>query len=308
MSTLFGRDVGDSGRAACDVVVLGSLVMDRKYFAAGTFAAALPVWGVQRQHGGVGRNVAVNTARLGGRTAFAGLSGFGPDAVDLETELSALGVHLEVLRTEAGIGRFDVLLDERGRQITSTIELPDPASAKSLCGPALAAVIGRAKAVVAEGGLDEDVLAWVSREARRHAIPMCCMPTRQADFGPRGHLLGLYDVLVLNVKEAAALTGRPGDAAEQAERLLVRGPRVVVVTSGADGAAVASAERPAAVMVPAEAGPCADDTGAGDALASAFLLALVDGASPRAALARGLRAARLTIGCRESTCRALTAR
>lgn len=151
MSTLFGRDVGDSGRAACDVVVLGSLVMDRKYFAAGTFAAALPVWGVQRQHGGVGRNVAVNTARLGGRTAFAGLSGFGPDAVDLETELSALGVHLEVLRTEAGIGRFDVLLDERGRQITSTIELPDPASAKSLCGPALAAVIGRAKAVVAEG-------------------------------------------------------------------------------------------------------------------------------------------------------------
>ncbi|MER5473912.1 carbohydrate kinase family protein [Streptomyces sp. NPDC002685] len=308
MSTQFGYDVGDPVGAACDVVVLGSLVMDRKYFAAGTFAAALPVWGVQRQHGGVGRNVAVNTARLGGRTAFAGLSGFGQDAVDLEAELSGLGVHLEVLRTAAGIGRFDVLLDERGRQITSTIELPDPAAAKALCGPDLGAVIGRAKAVVAEGGLDEDVLAWVSREARRNAIPMCCMPTRQADFGPRAQLLGLYDVLVLNAKEAAALTGRPGEPAEQAERLLLRGPRVVVVTAGADGAAVASAERPTAVTLPAEAGPCTDDTGAGDALASAFLLALVNGASPRAALTRGLRAARLTIGCRESTCQALTAR
>ncbi|WP_411139205.1 PfkB family carbohydrate kinase [Streptomyces sp. C10] len=289
-----------------DVLVLGSLVMDHKYFAAGRLGGADPVWGVQRHHGGVGRNIAVNTARLGACTVFAGLSGYGQDAADLEAELTGLGVRpLHVLRTDDGIGRWEALLDERGRQITSRIALPDPAAAGALAGPALAGTVAATKAVVAEGGLDEYLLTWLSREAEKNGTPVCCLPTRQWDFGPRAHLLPLYDVLLLNACEAQALTGQPGTSAEHARRLLGFGPRVVVVTAGADGAAVASAEQPVPLTLPAEAGPCTDDTGAGDALASAFVVHLVRGASPRAALALGLRAARLTIGCRQSTCRTL---
>ncbi|MFE9018931.1 carbohydrate kinase family protein [Streptomyces sp. NPDC007808] len=289
-----------------DVLVLGSLVMDRKYFATGMLGGAEPVWGVQRHHGGVGRNIAVNTARLGARTAFAGLSGSGQDATDLEEELTALGVRpLHVLRTDDGIGRWDVLLDERGRQITSRVALPDPAAARPLAGPGLAGTVAAAKTVVAEGGLDEDLLVWLSRQARANGTPMCGLPTRQRDFGPRTGLLPLYDVLVLNAREAQALTGAPGTPGEQARRLLGQGPRVVVVTAGAAGAAVACAQQPVPLTLPAEEGPCTDDTGAGDALASAFVVGLVRGASPRAALALGLRAARLTIGCRQSTCRSL---
>ncbi|WP_327154088.1 carbohydrate kinase family protein [Streptomyces tubercidicus] len=289
-----------------DVLVLGSLVMDRKYFAVGSLGGAAPVWGVQRHHGGVGRNIAVNTARLGARTAFAGLSGYGRDAADLEAELTGLGVRpLHLLRTEDGTGHWDALLDEGGRQITSRIALPDPAAGRDLAGPALAGTVAAAKAVAAEGGLDEELLTWLSREAGKHGTPVVGLPTRQRDFGPRAHLLPLYDVLLLNAREGQALTGRPGTPAEQARRLLGRGPRVVVVTAGADGAAVASAEQPEPLTLPAEAGPCADDTGAGDALASAFLVHLVRGASPKAALALGLRAARLTIACRQNTCRTL---
>lgn len=288
------------------MLVMGSLVMDRKYFSTGTMGGADPVWGVQRHHGGVGRNIAVNSARLGARTVFAGLSGFGRDAVDLEAELTVLGVRpLHVLRTDDGIGHWDVLLDERGRQITSRITLPDPATARPLAGPELAGTVAAAKAVVTEGGLDEDLLTWLSRAARAKGIAMCGLPTRQQDFGPRAHLLPLYDVLLLNNREAQTLTGLPGTPAEQARRLLERGPRVVVVTAGADGAAVASTEQPVPLALPAEAGPCTDDTGAGDALASAFVVHLVRGASPGAALALGLRAARLTIGCGQSTCRTL---
>ncbi|WP_328332149.1 MULTISPECIES: PfkB family carbohydrate kinase [unclassified Streptomyces] len=289
----------------CDVLVLGSLVMDRKYFAAGGLGPADTVWGVQRHPGGVGRNIAVNTARLGARTVFAGLSGSGPDAAVLEAELTDLGIRLHVLRTTDGIGTFDVLLDERGRQITSRIELPDPAGGRTLAGPHLAGTIAAAQAVVAEGGLDGDLLTWVSRRARKHAVPMVCLPTRQRDLGPRTRLLPLYDVLVLNAREAQALTGQPGSAVEQARRLLGLGLRLVVVTAGADGAAVASAGRPTPLALPAEAGPCNDDTGAGDALASAFVTHLVRGARPGAALALGLRAARRTIGCPQSTCRSL---
>jgi ribokinase len=288
-----------------DVLVMGSLVMDRKYFSAGTLGRTRPVWEVQRHHGGVGRNVAVNTARLGARTVFAGLSGTGRDAADLEAELAGLGVELQVLRTAGGIGRWDVLLDERGRLVNSRVTVPDPAAAGPLAGPALAGTVAAAKAVVAEGGLDEDLLTWLSREAGKHSVPMCCLPTRQRDVGPRARLLPLYDLLVLNAEEAQALTGDSGTPAEQARRLLGCGPSVVVVTAGADGVAVACTEQPVAMTVPAEAGPCVDDTGAGDALASAFVVGLLRGAGPRAALALGLRAARLTIGCRQSTCRSL---
>ncbi|MEL3945698.1 carbohydrate kinase family protein [Streptomyces sp. LNU-CPARS28] len=295
-----------------DIVVMGSLVMDRKYFSAGTHTAAAgrrtqAVWSVERHHGGVGRNVAVNLARLGARPTFVGLSGFGPDAEALEDELTRLGVRLQVLRTDGGVGRFDVTLDGLRRQITSRIALPDPAVATALRGPALGTRVARARAVVAEGGLDEDLLTWTSRQARRHGTLMCCMPTRQADFGPRPHLLPLYDVLLLNAREARHLLCRAGTPAEQAARLRHLGPRVVVVTSGADGAAVASAEHDEVLFLPAEPGACADDTGAGDALAAAFVLGLSTGASPRAALAQGLRAARVTIGCRQSTCRAVSA-
>ncbi|GHC68683.1 PfkB family carbohydrate kinase [Streptomyces flavofungini] len=124
-----------------EIVVMGSLVMDRKYFSAGTHTSAAggrtqAVWSVERHHGGVGRNVAVNLARLGARPAFVGLSGFGPDAGKLEDELTRLGVRLQVLRTAHGIGRFDVTLDGLRRQLASRIALPDPAAAVALRGPA----------------------------------------------------------------------------------------------------------------------------------------------------------------------------
>ncbi|MGY0064714.1 carbohydrate kinase family protein [Streptomyces sp. LZ34] len=290
--------------------------MDRKFFAAGVFergaGSGETVWSMERHHGGVGRNIATNAARLGHPVTFAGLSGFGADAAELEGALTRVGVALHVRRAADGVGRFDVTLDAHGSQLASRIALPDPALGKALRGPELAARIATAGAVVMEGGLDEDLLVWVSEQARRHAVPVCCLPTRQADFGPRAHLLPRYDVLVLNAKEAGALLGQdpgaPARPAEQAGLLLRRGPRVVVVTDAARGAAVATAADAArgAVHLPAEPGVCTDDTGAGDALASAFVVALVAGQAPRDALAHGLRAARVTIACPQSTCHSLS--
>ncbi|KAK1184008.1 PfkB family carbohydrate kinase [Streptomyces sp. NBS 14/10] len=306
--------VEDGSVPRSGILVLGSLVMDRKFFAAGLLERGAgrgeTVWSMERHHGGVGRNVATNAARLGHPVTFAGLSGFGADAAELEGALTRLGLALHVRRVADGVGRFDVTLDARGSQISSRIALPDPALGKALCGPELAARIATAGAVVMEGGLDEELLVWVSQQARRHAVPVCCLPTRQADFGPRAHLLPRYDVLVLNTGEAGALLGRdpgtPTGPAEQAELLMRRGPGVVVVTDGARGAALAVATAPGPVHLPAEPGVCTDDTGAGDALASALVAALAAGRTPRDALAHGLRAARVTIACPQSTCHALS--
>ncbi|MFF8998438.1 carbohydrate kinase family protein [Streptomyces achromogenes] len=95
------------------------------------------------------------------------------------------------------------------------------------------------------------------------------------------------DVLLPSRDEACLLTGLPdpADAAAKLSRLVP----LVVVKAGADGALVA---RRGALPVRVPALPVAprDTTGAGDAFTGAFLAALLAGASPKEAAARGCRA------------------
>ncbi|MDF3291661.1 carbohydrate kinase family protein [Streptomyces silvisoli] len=292
------------------IVVIGSLAVDRKSFASGTYRCGSgsggsgTVWGRERHHGGVGRNAAVNLARLGCRVSFCGLTGPGADAAALEAELTELGVLLLLRRIANGVGRFEVFLGPGGALLSSGIRLPDPAETRHLCDPALAERIAGADAVVVEGGLDPRLLRWVSGQARRHGTTVCCLPTRLRDLGARRELLPAFDVLVLNEAEATAILGAPRpDATELAAALTDLGPGTVVVTRGARGAVLAG---PEVVRLPAQPGPCVDDTGAGDALASAFIAAAVRGQNPVDALREGLRAARVTINCRNTTCRSLS--
>ncbi|MFF5441613.1 carbohydrate kinase family protein [Streptomyces achromogenes] len=95
------------------------------------------------------------------------------------------------------------------------------------------------------------------------------------------------DVLLPSRDEACLLTGLPdpADAAAKLSRLVP----LVVVKAGADGALVA---RRGALPVRVPALPVAprDTTGAGDAFTGAFLAALLAGAGPEEAAARGCRA------------------
>ncbi|MGW0210555.1 carbohydrate kinase family protein [Streptomyces sp. NPDC003233] len=95
------------------------------------------------------------------------------------------------------------------------------------------------------------------------------------------------DVLLPSRDEACLLTGLPDpvDAADKLSRLVP----LVVTKAGADGALVArSGSGPA--RVPAVPAAPRDTTGAGDAFTGAFLAALLTGADPEEAAARGCRA------------------
>jgi sugar/nucleoside kinase (ribokinase family) len=95
------------------------------------------------------------------------------------------------------------------------------------------------------------------------------------------------DVLLPSRDEACLLTGLP-DPADAAAELSRRVP-LVVAKAGSDGALVAEAGGVLA-RVPAEPATPRDTTGAGDAFTGAFLAALVAGADPGEAAARGCRA------------------
>jgi ribokinase len=98
----------------------------------------------------------------------------------------------------------------------------------------------------------------------------------------------LAGTLLANLDEAAALTGRRDPAGAGA--LLAARVGTAVVKCGAGGVVVCSAAgRP--VTVTAEVAEVADVTGAGDAFAAGYLVALAGGAEPAEAAAAGNRLA-----------------
>jgi len=95
----------------------------------------------------------------------------------------------------------------------------------------------------------------------------------------------LAGTLLANLDEAAALTGRRDPAAAAA--LLAARVGTAVVKCGADGVVVCAAPTGRPLTVAAEAAEVADVTGAGDAFAAGYLVALAGGAEPAEAAGAG---------------------
>jgi len=95
----------------------------------------------------------------------------------------------------------------------------------------------------------------------------------------------LAGTLLANLDEAAALTGRRDPAA--AAMLLAARVGTAVVKCGADGVVVCVATTGRLLTVTAEAAEVADVTGAGDAFAAGYLVALAGGAEPAEAAGAG---------------------
>jgi ribokinase len=110
-------------------------------------------------------------------------------------------------------------------------------------------------------------------------------------------LLSAAGLCVLNELEAEQLSGIRAATLPQAEEaaraLLARGPGVVIVTLGADGALVAEAK--STEHVPAIRVRAVDPTGAGDAFIGTLAVYLAEGLPLGAAVRRANAVAALTV-------------
>lgn len=292
------------------VIVVGSIVMDHKWYPVGRLQlhdADYLLWQVERRHGGVGRNVAENLALLGLPVTLTGLSGTDDLARRIEAQLRAAGVRLAVVRAAGGVGRFDVHLDEAGQLERSRIRLPPE---ELLTWDALLEALpelGNASIVAVETGLAAPLIAELRDYTRQLDIRLLGMPTRLRDFGPRWPLVREMDILVLNEVEAAAMTGLQGGdlltASAQVRKILAGGPSTVVLTRGSRGVVAASQEEPEPLHFPSRPVSCVDDTGAGDALTAGLAAALINTSDLVSAVGLGLEAAAVTVTCPFSACR-----
>ncbi|RZB14678.1 ribokinase [Streptomyces sp. F001] len=237
--------------------------------------------------GGKGANQAVAAARLGARTAL--LARVGDDAhgrLLLDSQRAAGVDTVGVLVGGAPTGVALITVDPSG---DNSIVVSPGANGKLTPEDVRAAgsLFHASRVVSAQLEIPLETVVEAVRsmgpDSRFVLNPSPPRPLPQ-------EVLAACDPLILNEHEAKVILGDAlvgDDPADWARILLARGPRSVVVTLGAEGSLVASAE--GVTRVPSMKVDAVDTTGAGDAFTAALAWKLGAGASLAEAAAYAAR-------------------
>jgi len=291
------------------IAVVGACHLDRKARAAAPFVtgASNPV-ALRGCPGGVARNAAENLVRLGAKVALVSRLGADAEGDAMLEALRALPLDLRgMTRSQAAPTAFHLIaLQPDGEMLVAVADMRIYDEITPALLQSLPADLWEADAIFADCNLPAETLGFLAglrRESRRLAVNGVS-PAKVERLRP---LLGACDLLFVNRQEAAALleTAAQGlDPAAAAAALLAAGAGEVVMTLGDAGLCVAGAEE--TVMLENFDNRVVDITGAGDALAAAFLEARLRGCDPATAGRRALAAARLTVETLDSVSPALT--
>ncbi|WP_437089779.1 carbohydrate kinase family protein [Streptomyces sp. enrichment culture] len=307
-----GRSV--TARPDGALLVVGDVITDivvrpRGPLAVGTDTAA----SIRRLPGGAGANAACWAAHQG----FEDVRLFGRVGADAavwhERELVAAGVRPRLVVDEEAPTGTVVCLVDAGASAERTFLTDSGASLRLAPGDWSDTLLDGVGHLHLSGYLlfsapSRALVAVALEAARARGVPVSLDPASAGFLAELGadrflSLVQGVDVLLPSRDEACLLTGLPrtdgsvadartdagADAAVGAAVELSRRVPLVVAKLGADGAVVARGGAVCA-RVPAVAATPRDTTGAGDAFTGAFLAALLSGAGPAEAAARGCRA------------------
>ena len=229
-------------------------------------------------HGGKGANQAVAARRLGADVRFIGCVGddtFGPE---LRQSMVAEGIGVQGLATMAGMhsGTAVIVVDAVGRNQIAVASGANLHLTVDWVGRFLED-FAWAQVVICQLEVPLDTVLWTLRTARQHGATTVLNPAPAQPVPPE--IWPLVDYVTPNEVEAAQVSGLPlaalSDAGNVARALLARGPRVVLLTLGAQGAFAGTLDQ--MVHVPAFPVTVVDTTAAGDAFNGALAVALAEG-------------------------------
>ena len=240
--------------------------------------------------GGKGANQAVVLARCGQNVRLVAALGDDAAAERIRRNLASEGVHVGGLRLWRGATDRSVIYVDRDSENMIVSLIDAAAHFDPLAGEGVGGAVARGDWVLLQGNLRADVtrecLAFYRRNGAVTALnPSPTYPAAEYDWQ-------LVDLVVLNRAEAVALGGR-SDPIEAACELLSLGAGAVVLTLGAEGAALLTEN--GALRVPPWRMEAVDTTGAGDVFCGALIAARVEGFSWEDALTLASRAAAICV-------------
>ncbi|RKS73975.1 ribokinase [Motilibacter peucedani] len=252
------------------VVVVGSVnadlvvALERIPRAGETLTAS----GLERRQGGKGGNQAAAAARLGGDVRFVGRVGDDAEGAAARAALEDDGVDCAALLPTAGepTGTALVLLEGDGENAIAVVPGANARLSPDDVAGALAPLPGEHVVVLACLEVPVETVHAAARAARQRGWGFVLNPAPAQPLP--AELLALVDVLTPNEHELGLLS--PGGA----PALLEAGVGAVVVTRGAAGADVVTAQGQEHHDAYAVAGGPVDTTGAGDAFSGTLAWAL----------------------------------
>ena len=252
--------------------------------------------------GGVGRNIAENISRLGTRVHL--IASIGNDLLGdrLIAETVAAGVETDfVTRSISPTGTYTAVLDVDGELVAAIADMSATDELDVALVESIAGLLAAASMVVLDANVGADVAARVAGLAAEAGVPLLLDPVSDPKALRIAPILQSSIPLFMitpNRTELAALTGVSTDSDSEisaaAAALLARGVENVWVRLGERGSQlfrlgcepIEFAAHPAVVH---------DVTGAGDAMAGAFVHAWVNGRPIEDAIRFAHAAAALTI-------------
>ena len=289
-----------------DVLVIGGSTYDLT-----GFVAADTVWGdsnpgsVSGRAGGVGRNIAENSARMGLKTSL--ITATGTDLFSQEILNVCLGAGIDVshsliLEDRRADCYMAILSKESELHLAvadySLLESVDPGV---FSGTSFAEFLNGFRALFVDTNCTEEMLANIFDAAR---VPVYSDTVSEAKAVRLLPYLDRLHSLKVNRAELAVLSGMPAENLQEIREasmsLIDRGVREVFVTMGKKGACCFTESE--AFSVPEYPTEVRDVTGAGDSFAAAALYGALRGHSLRDRLLLGTAAAHITLQYPGSCC------
>ena len=230
--------------------------------------------------GGKGMNQAVGASRLGGHVALIGAVGNDVDADLIYSSLREQGIDTGGVRSTAGsvTGKAYIFVQRDGDSLISILAGANASlSEEDIYRNRRYFENGRFCLVQTE--VPPDAVLAACRTARACGVTTILKPASCLSLAPE--LLKYVDILVPNQDEITLLCPE-GTLEEKADFFLKQGVQTVIITLGADGCYVKTAEW--AESFPAEKFQAIDNTGACDAFISALAVYLQKGRSLRQAV------------------------
>jgi pseudouridine kinase len=292
--------------------VIGTVFIDCKGFARDAYIpTGRNLGSIQFVHGGVGRNVAENLARMGVPTQFVSsvdATGLGQEVVDRLNRTNADTKYVATAERE-GMGMWLAVLDQTGELAGSISQMPNLDVMERLIEEHGEAIVRSSSHVLLELDLNATISRRVLELAKLHRKPVFGIPGNLDVVLNHPELMSALTCFICNHVEAERLIGvAVHELDESAQRdalfgyLRKSGLSSIVVTLGAQGSVYADSATGAFGTQSVFPVNVRDTSGAGDAFFSGTAMGLMRGLSLKEAVVCGTKVAGWTIESPENNC------